>query len=420
MCPCPLAAVLAASLAATVRAETYDVATFAPPAGWTRTEKRDLVVFERRGDAGGSCLAAVYKARAGSGDAERDFREEWDFVVVKALHFKTPPEVERSRDGGWTRLVGKIETLQDGREATTELHVASGGGLVATLLANQSDRSCAGSLRAFLASVRLAPPGEPRPGVAAAPATAAPPAPRAAGAGASLSGPPPVGVWIGSTTGAIAIDTEVGSGRAVRYDALKRKLVWRVLFADGRAFSGLPVTGLADLDVARSQAEEASGRFVGGSWGTWSLSGTRGEIRTTSGGRVEPFSLEGGVLRVDGRFDLVRAPDVTGLRLDGEWTTFPNPEDPWLDEPGCRQVIRFGRDGRFVDRGAFVSDTRFPERSREDAPGEGTYEVRDYTLVLRHADGRVVRRSLSGAAGGDPRKDDRFLLVLGQPFVKRR
>jgi hypothetical protein len=226
---------------------------------------------------------------------------------------------------------------------------------------------------------------------------------------------------MGSTTGAIAIDTEPGSGRAVRFDALKRKLVWRVLFADGQAFSGMPIIGLADLDVQGSKAEEAAGRFTGGSWGTWSFSGTAGAIRTARGGAVEELALAGGErLRIGGRFDLVRAADVTGLRLDGEWTSFPNPADPWLDEPGCRQVIRFSRDGRFVDRGVFVSDTRFPDRSPEDSPGEGTYEIRDFSLVLRYADGRLVRRSLTGVAGGDPRRDDRLFLVLGQPWVKRR
>jgi hypothetical protein len=409
------AAVLGLTLAASGRAETFDVFSFTAPPGWARENKTGVVVFFEQLPGGGSCLAALYAGREGSGDPERDFREEWDLTVVKQLRFETPPEVARSRTGAWTRLVGTIEVLQGGREAVTELHVFSAGRRVASFLANRADEGCAGELAAFVRGVSPASPG-PHP--APAPAVAAPAPAGRGGKGPSFAGPAPVGVWIGSTTGAMRGHD---SGRGLLYDAVKRKLAWRVLFADGQAFSGMPTTGLADLDVERSKAEEAAGRFVGGSWGTWSLSGARGSLRKALGGATEELALaDGDHLRVGGRFDFVRAADVTGLRLDGEWTHFSDPRDPWLDQPGCRQVIRFSRDGRFVDRGIFVSDTRFPDRSPEDAPGEGTYEIRDFSLVLRYADGRVVLRSLTGIVGGDPRRDDGVLLVLGQPWTKRR
>jgi hypothetical protein len=158
-----IVAVLGLALAAAGRAETFDVTSFTAPPGWARENKGGVVVFSRQGEDGGSCLAAIYASREGSGDAERDFREEWDLVVSKQLRFQTPPEVERSQAGSWTRLVGTIETLQDGREARTELHVSSGGRRVASLLSNRSDDSCADELSAFVPSRSRARPPAPCP-----------------------------------------------------------------------------------------------------------------------------------------------------------------------------------------------------------------------------------------------------------------
>ena len=52
-------------------------------------------------------------------------------------------------------------------------------------------------------------------------------------------------------------------------------------------------------------------------------------------------------------------------------------------------------------------------------PGSGSYDVRDFSLVLRFGDGRVARRSLTGIVRGDPRKDASAIFVVEQLWQKR-
>ncbi len=235
-----------------------------------------------------------------------------------------------------------------------------------------------------------------------------------------LQGQAPVGVWMGSTSGSLTMRYDAIVGNHLEYDAVQRKVEWRVLFADGQLFRGLPVAGLAELDQAASRREEKAGRFIGGSWGTWRMSGGRG-VAAVPGSPDETFALNGdGRLQLDGRFDFVRAADVNGLTLEGGYTATSDPDDPYFAEPGCRQIAWFTRDGRFTDRGIFVSDCTRPNASRPDAPGAGRYEVRDFTLILRYADGRVARRSLTGVVKGDPKKDAGLIFVGGNLWTRRK
>lgn len=223
----------------------------------------------------------------------------------------------------------------------------------------------------------------------AAPASAAP----------SYRGKGVVGVWLGTTSGAMA----VGYG-STGYDPTKLKLEWRVVYDNGQVFRGLPLTGLADLEPGKADA--------GGTWGTYKPDGT-----ASYDGSTERLVRKGDDLLVDQRV-FVRAAPVDGVKLDGAYT-YMDPEDKYLDGAGCRQVLELRPDGTFVDRGIFVSNCAAPTRTAADAPGAGTYEARDFSLILRYQDGRVARRSLSPVLRGDARKDASAVFVVGQLWRKR-
>jgi hypothetical protein len=208
-----------------------------------------------------------------------------------------------------------------------------------------------------------------------------------------------VGVWLGTTPGAMA----VGYG-STGYDPTKRKLEWRVVYDNGQVFRGLPLTGLADLAPGQADA--------GGTWGTYAPDGA-----ARYDGATERLVRKGDDLLVDQRV-FVRAAPVDGVRLDGAYT-YLDPDDKDLDGAGCRQVLELRPDGTFVDRGIFVSSCAAPTRTAADAPGAGTYEARDFSLVLRYQDGRTARRSFSPVLRGDVHKDAAAMFVLGQLWRKR-
>ncbi len=191
---------------------------------------------------------------------------------------------------------------------------------------------------------------------------------------------------------------------------------WLVLFDDGESVMNLPLKGLQGLNrTAEKQLSRA--------WGTYTWDGQRGAM-TRPGVNVATRLAKGqkaGELLVD---DAVyyRCAAVDGLVLDGAWTTYANPSDPQLDAIpyGQRPVFRFLRDGSFRDEGVFAATImKYDGTSISTAPGDGTYTVQDFSMVLRYRDGRVRQFGLTGFLGLDPRKDaDK--IFLGRVEFNRR
>jgi hypothetical protein len=110
---------------------------------------------------------------------------------------------------------------------------------------------------------------------------------------------------------------------------------------------------------------------------------------------------------------------VNGVRLDGAWTSWSDPDDPALDRrpDGDRPILRLARDGRFKDEGIFRTILR---TSPPGAGGAGRYEVKDFTMELRYDDGRVQRIAFTGFLGASPAAKDERIYLARTTFRKRR
>lgn len=190
---------------------------------------------------------------------------------------------------------------------------------------------------------------------------------------------------------------------------------WQVFFDDGHVYQDLPDDGLLDFDRAASRSGPRAEY-----WGTWTLKGKDGHMQRPGekfGTTIEVVKPD--QIKLDGQY-FNRCAKVSGLKLSGSWTSYSDPADPALDDrpAGSRPVIRFTADGRFADEGLFASFLRSgygPEAEAQDAAGEGSYEIRDFTLVLRYADGRTRREAFSGFLAADPAvKPDILFLRRGR------
>jgi hypothetical protein len=174
--------------------------------------------------------------------------------------------------------------------------------------------------------------------------------------------------------------------------------------------------GLLAFDRGPSKADAEEGA----SWGKFSFSGGKGRFLS----RCEDVPVEtagASVLKKTGSaFSYYKSTDVTGLTLQGSWSSIPASEkDPYYSEPGCRPVIYFERGGAFDDRGIFVSDCRFPQRYPEEAPGSGRYWIKDFTLVLEYAGGRRKQVAFCGVMDKNPASANEVLYIGGNPLFKR-
>lgn len=250
------------------------------------------------------------------------------------------------------------------------------------------------------APAKAAPPADPWNTPAGAPdkPAADPPAPPAAAASRSTGGI--AGVWYGMEFR----DGYSYSGITDTMYANKNfHIAFVVLLPDGHLIKNAPEDGLVGLDFAAYAASP-----LGYLTGTYAFAGDAGEATTASG--KQPMTLVDGELHL-GKLKLKRVPDITGTKLDGTYTAFTNTADPYLDGPGCKQMITFHPDGTFDDRGAFVMACP-PAPNEAKPPGTGTYAIRDYTLILTYADGHTVKRFLAPTLSGEWRPDvPHFVLV---------
>lgn len=162
------------------------------------------------------------------------------------------------------------------------------------------------------------------------------------------------------------------------------------LYLEGHAASPLP----AKVDAGMLQ----------GFYGTWKPAGD-GEVHVTRAAGKPPqvCRRDDGKLRLDDQVWMPMAP-VDGLKLDGTWR---------LPDPSANRRIRFTAAGRFTDDGVLEDVGHVPvpawagghivRLERPPARGEGTYEIREFTILFAYDDGR--RWSADFSIDGDDPKD---------------
>jgi hypothetical protein len=190
---------------------------------------------------------------------------------------------------------------------------------------------------------------------------------------------------------------------------------WRYVtfYEDGTFRFTLPRDGLSGFDKAQDKRNN-QGRNI---WGTYTFNGNKGtwkydaaNAQSTADITLEP---DGGLNLGTAYSKFYRCYSVDGYRFDGAYTSYGNPSDPFLREPGTKPVIRFNSDGTFVDDGLFsmVSYLSIDESERQLAPGNGTYELKNYTLILRYSDNRTRQTSFTFSIGPNSKDASGYVLI---------
>jgi len=217
----------------------------------------------------------------------------------------------------------------------------------------------------------------------------------------------PVGVWTGTdeflrVTGPYTTRKELG---------LQTLVVW----PDGHLSLAIPWSGLADFDRATWERDVARNASLGGLPGTYTPAGDGWHV-TYNGGHEAELTFTGKHLKIE-HAKMSRATDVTGATLDGLYTHWTEPENPLLATPGCQPLVRFTSDGHFEDRGGFAVPCQ--TAPAPDAPGVGTYEIRDFSLVLHYDDGRTVKHLITAPIDSDLRRDNSRAIIMGRVWQRR-
>ncbi len=205
-------------------------------------------------------------------------------------------------------------------------------------------------------------------------------------------------IWMGQKTGS------TGSWSNLR---------WMVVLPNGSYFNQLPTEGFLNFGANQT----------GGTWGIFSMNSSTGSFSN----QYETLNVKGisdTEMEIAGYANhLYKLASVDAVKLSGEyvngipgWSASGNYPYGAND---AQPMIEFSADGKFVDKGAFVLNFTMPDQYPERAPGNGSYEIKNFTLILNYSDGRKITKSFSGVFNNKVTATSELVLVGGNPFYSK-
>lgn len=185
---------------------------------------------------------------------------------------------------------------------------------------------------------------------------------------------------------------------------------WIVFDGEGYIIDDLPRMGLHEI---------TENDLTGYTLGSYSVNNRNVQASTAYTNYVFEWNDMNTLTREGYTYKYYRCTVNDNMRLNGSWTTYSNTSDPYLDQAGARPVLTLSSDGTFTDRGLWVTNFTDPYANAEASPGNGTYQVLNYTLILTYSDGRVRKRSFTGTVNQDPSKNATLLYIGNNPVHKR-
>jgi len=143
--------------------ETFDIATFQPPAGWKRQTSQVSVQFSTEDSGVGTfCLITLFKAVPGIGDSKKNFAAAWLTVVKEAVPVLKAPEMQPSNNpSDWAIEMGSAPFEKDGTKGVAVLVTVSGYGKMMNAMIITNSRAYESQITKFLESFSFAKPIAP-------------------------------------------------------------------------------------------------------------------------------------------------------------------------------------------------------------------------------------------------------------------
>jgi hypothetical protein len=140
--------------------DTFDIATFQVPAGWTKQIKEGVVIFSTLNQQKGTyAMITLYGSGDSSGNAKRDFDSEWQQFVVGQLGIKGTPQIEPSRNtDGWAVITGGTTFQNEQGTSAVILNTYSGYGKTFSAAAIFNSQEYVPAIDAFATSIKLQKP----------------------------------------------------------------------------------------------------------------------------------------------------------------------------------------------------------------------------------------------------------------------
>ena len=142
--------------------ETFDIVTYTAPKdpmgiGWKKEAKPGVINYMHLNTTDGKfCVITMYANTASSGDAQKDFTNEWAALVVKPYQAEANPKTETQKTAdGWEAVTGATAVKVDGTDVYIILTVISGFGKTVSVRSSLNDLSYTAQIDALMETMEL-------------------------------------------------------------------------------------------------------------------------------------------------------------------------------------------------------------------------------------------------------------------------
>ncbi|MBP6659207.1 MAG: hypothetical protein KA174_00935 [Chitinophagales bacterium] len=383
--------------------ETFDASTYKAPKGWVKSTKEGVVTYLTSDETYGTyCAINIYTSIPTVGNAGEEFTDSWNELVATPFKITIDPETEISEDDGWEIISGGANFTSGQIESLALLTTFVGYGKTVNILFLTNDGNHQKDIEEFLSNLTI---DKTIKKVASVNSTASNTSTKTTTATTSTTATTPSfkpsnnleGPWMRLHTTQYYGDL-ISSGSPE----------WIVFFKNGRIKNAVPDDpatfdyNASDLGYYEINGGNAKSKWYSNvSWST---------IKFKSNDQIEINSET-----------YYRCKSVDGLKLDGTWTSYANPNDPSLDDGnGAKPMIQFSKNGSFKDYGIFerILDQTVFDRPPTPA-GSGIYSINNFSLTLNYSNGTVRKISLTGLLGTDLYTNNKSIYLQRLRFSKR-
>jgi hypothetical protein len=364
---------------------TYDVYTYNEPAGYTKAVGNGYISYTKTNNQKGSyCVISLYAAVKNTQPLQAAFNEEWKTLVVNVLAVKNNAAINKVKAiNGWEGLSGSTDFDFNGGKGAALLFCYAKDEKVASILIISNSNEYESGISALLEKIKL-------------PATESP---------AKKTPENPVPINVSNTVSTNSIE-----GIWLYYGLdFNTQMSWQemVFFKDGTSLDIIPRSGLYNYSVNQEQNQFAH-------IGKYSFKNGKGYNQLTPSYKEVLSMIKPGQLKIDSRL-YTKSVVIDGQGIAGSFTSYANPSDPTLQTLpyGQKPVIHFYKDGKFTDEGLFATFLQ-TYGAKNDEAGSGTYELKDYSILLKYNDGRTRQEAFYTVFADNLESATRIFLGKGQ------
>jgi hypothetical protein len=137
--------------------ETFDIATYRPPNDWKKEANNKVTTYTNINTTTGSfCVLAIYASTISLGDAQKDFKSDWEDLVANPYKAEANPKTETQiTTDGWKAVSAAAPIKMEGLDAYAILTVFSGFGKKLSVLSELNDQSYGNAIDSFLMTMKL-------------------------------------------------------------------------------------------------------------------------------------------------------------------------------------------------------------------------------------------------------------------------